>query len=612
MSKDRCLSAPTSLKIKKRELILSDKYIRTFVVTKFPQKIGFGFLSAYLQDKSIKIRIKTIPLKYDLSTPLKKEVHRKTQELQKTSDPTLAARLRKDLNNFKEYVDSLVSSNDKLLDVFMTITITKETMEELNDDCRRIREDLKQKGFIIKDLSLLQEQLFKLTTPLWVKNELHEDLIWNLGVPVTTTAFSMMWPYHFLKLMDKNGFLLGFEKNNNGIVMIDPFFYNNQRKESQTQNRLNGNIVVFGAQGSGKSTALMKFIRHFIQKKVKTIWIDPENKNIHLIRRYGGQFINWGTPENQINLFDLKPITTDEDDFSDIKWNTKIAISNVIDDLKTVLKLYHGNITDKISEAVNEIDGIVMDVYARKGIDENTNFKEMNSKDYPIFSDFQAVLEEEIKKEKGQFRLEILTRLGSYIKPLIISNGHFFNGHTTVVPGTNLLGFGTKSLKDKDLGLRNALNFIMFKYSWGICSGEGSTALVMDEGQEYILEGESAKECSTYARRSRKYNNSFVYASQDPSDLNSSVLINGVEMKAYGTAIMNNAAYKLIMGLSKHAVDSLAELISLNEWERYLLDTAHRKIIQGDGMLFAGNQKMLISVYATQKELYEMDPVRNG
>ncbi|MFV0479865.1 MAG: VirB4 family type IV secretion system protein [Anaerorhabdus sp.] len=560
----------------------------------------------------MKIRVKTTQLNYDLSKPLKKEVHRKSQELDKTTDPTLAARLRKDLENFKEYVELLVASNDRILDVFMTITITKDTYEELNDSCRKLKNDFSQMNFKIKDLAMMQEELFKLNSPLFVKHGVHEDLIWNLGVPMTTTAFATMWPYHFLKLMDKDGFLLGFEKNNNGIIMIDPFFYNHQRRESQNQNRLNGNIVVFGAQGSGKSTALMKFIRHFIKKKIKTIWIDPENKNVHLLKRYGGEFVNWGTPNNQINIFDLKPITTDEDDqFDDVRWNTTISISNVIDDFKTVLMLYHGNIVDKVAEAVNEIDELVMKTYALKGISATTDFRNLTNQDYPILEDFRDVLIKEIEIEKTNYRKELLTKLNSYIKPLIVSNGHFFNGHTTVKNNTNFLGFGTKSLKNKDLGLRNALNFIMFKYSWAICSGEGDTALVMDEGQEYILEGESAREMSTYARRSRKYNNLFVYASQDPSDLNSSVLINGVEMKAYGTAIMNNSAYKLIMGVSKHAVDSLAELISLNDWERHLLDTNNRRILQGDGLFFAGNQKMVISVYATPKELYEMDPIRN-
>lgn len=599
--------APYSLHIKPKHIELSNYYTKTFIVIKFPSMIYFGFLSYYLSDPSIKVRVKTNPLKFDITKPLKREIHLKQQDLNKEKDPTVAARLNKELNEYRAYVNELVHSNDKTINVYMTFTISTTDKDDMDDKAIKLRNQLNQQGFLIKDISLMQEELFKLTSPLFIKSGINEDLLYNYGVPVTTSAFATMWGYNFDKLNDRYGFLLGNERVNGGLIRFNPFLYLDDEKSATVQNRIDGNIVIFGASGTGKTTTLYKIVRYFIREHTKLIWIDPENKNVHACDRFGGEFVQWGIAGNQINVFDLKPLSSDESD--DInRYDTKIAIANCIDDFKRIMLFYHEHLLQDVSEALNEADELIIQMYHRKGIDANCDFSRLSSDNYPILADLADILEEHLEDcGEDNYRFNLLTRLKSYLKPLLYSNGHFFNGHTTI-KDSHMLCFGTKSLKDKSLGIRNALYFLMFKYAWGICTSDKRSAFVLDEGQEMILEGDAAKEVSTYNRRSRKYENTFVYASQDPSDLNSSVMVNGVEMKAYGTAIMNNSSYKIIMGLKKQAVDSISGLMTLNDIEKHCLDMNNNEMKKGDALLVAGSNKMMIKVYASPKERIEMDP----
>ncbi|MGB4984540.1 MAG: hypothetical protein WBO70_02060, partial [Erysipelotrichaceae bacterium] len=340
----------------------------------------------------------------------------------------------------------------------------------------------------------------------------------------------------------------------------------------------------------------------------KLIWIDPENKNVYMTKKFGGTFINWGVPGNQINIFDLKPISSDDENIK--LYDTETAIYNAIDDIKMILKLYHYNIKESLHEALNEIDPIVVETYKRKGITFDLSFKGLPLSSYPTFSDLNCVLLEEMEKSDNKTQKDLLYKLLSAIKPLINSHKNYFDGVTTINENNknDILSFGTKSLKEKDQGLKDSLNYIMFRYAWSKCLNlNEDTAFVLDEAHEMILEGVTAKELASIYRRSRKYNNCAVIGTQEPRDLSSDVLIDGVVMNVHGKSILNNSTYKIIMMLEKAPVESLGEMIALNTNEMYsILD-----YVRGEALFICGNKKYEIEVLASEKELKEMDPTRN-
>lgn len=608
MSKQKTMIAPLALGNYKDYMIVGDKYVKNVLVLAFPESFGFGMLSYYISNPNIKVSIKSEPLDFDISIPLKKELDEMKEQYEKTSDKIMQARLEKQYNALEKHIQDIVNSNDKLLNITMLFQITTATLEEMNDEYRDLYRSLKTQGFKLSAVPYVQENLFKLTSPLFVQNGLDETLERNYGVPFTSTTFSGMWAYNFQTLKDPQGFLFGREINNHGMIKWDPMYYLHNPDEIESA-RTASNIVVIGKTGSGKTTDMNKLVRYFIRNNFKIIWIDPENKNYTLTKRYGGQFIPWGTKGNQINPLDLKPVSCDEDENID-PWDTEVAINNAIDDLKTILKLYHRDIKVQLHEALNEIDDLVIEAYRRKGIGKETNFKKLKPEDYPTLSDLNNVLEEEIeklKKENEAYRLEQLTKIKSYLKPFLNSHRFYFDGKTTIhstASERELLSFGTKLLKEKDQGLKDALNFIMFKYAWATCLDQKQkTAFIVDEAHEMILEGTAAKELSSIWRRSRKYYNTAVLGTQEAKDLCSDVEVDGVKMSVYGRAILNNSTYKIIKLLEKDAVEALSELIELTETEKRVIQS----FVRGEALFVCGNKKYPIEVLCSERELKEMD-----
>ena len=185
-------------------------------------------------------------------------------------------------------------------------------------------------GFKITALSMQQQDLFKYTSPLFIDTNMSETLQYNIGVPITTRSFAGMWPYTFQTMKDDRGFLFAREKNNSGVIIWDPMLYMHDKAKSVSENRLTSNIGIIGASGFGKTTDSNLIVRNFLRRKINIVSVDPENKNAYLTKKYGGTYIKWGSKGNQINIFDLKPISVEEDEDDVNPYDTELAIYNVM------------------------------------------------------------------------------------------------------------------------------------------------------------------------------------------------------------------------------------------------------------------------------------------
>ncbi|MEG2684725.1 MAG: hypothetical protein RR929_01545, partial [Erysipelotrichaceae bacterium] len=547
--------------------------------------------------------VKTSPFKIDITGPLNKDLRAKEEEYRKTKDAVLQQRLYTQIEGLRNYIGDMIANNDKTLNLIVVFSQRAKSLEDLTDKSKELKASLKMDGFKIEALSMQQLDLFKMTSALFIDNGMSPALIDNIGVPLTTKSFAGLWPYTFETLKDEKGFLFAREKNNSGVILLNPLLYMDNKEASVEQNRLTSNMIIEGASGSGKTTASNLLIRNLIKRKFNIVWVDPENKNSYLTKKYHGTYIQWGSKGNQINLFDLKPVSVDEDDAEQNPYDTELAIYNVIDEFKNTLKLYKPNISD---DTLDIISTIVVDMYKDHNIDFTTDFKTLRNCDYPILSDFDRHCEKEqiavMDDAKNIKRLTALDDLRMKIKPMLTEHKYFFDGHTTIsknLEGRNILSFGTKTLFDKSKELKNSLNYIMFSYIKALCLDESvPSATIFAETHLYLLEGKSAEELAIIWRRSRKYKNCAILDTQEPADLNNDLI------SVHGRAIMNNSTYKIIMHLEKDAINALDQVLTLNPNEKDAIEFFER----GDALLIAGKKHMTINILATQKELEEFDP----
>lgn len=599
----RSRMAPTGLKEKESYYILGDVYIRNLLVTALPPVFGLGMLSYYTSNPNIKVFCRTTPLSMDIAAPLNKEYKEKNREWKKTKDIDLRQRLETQLVSLQEFIEDLVANNDTTLNLVLIFSVRGSSIEELQDETKELKATLKMQGFKIDALTMQQWDLFRHTSPIFVDSAMPKTLQDNIGVPITTKSFAGMWAYTFQTMKDNKGFLFAREKNNSGVIIFDPLLYLHEKDVAVRENRLSANIIILGKTGVGKTTTSNLLIRYMIRRKMNLVWVDPENKNAYLTKKYKGTYIKWGSKGNQINVFDLKPNSVDEDEDDIDPYDAELAIYNVIDEFKNVLRLYKPNITD---DTLDIISDLVIAMYQRFNITFKTDFKSLRVTDYPILSDFDEQCRLEQERIKGMIeakkQLIALDDLRMKLRPMLREHKYYFDGHTTItnqLEGRNILSFGTKILFSKSMELRNAMNYLMFSYIKSLCLDETKqSATVFSEAHLYLLEGKAAEELAIIDRRSRKYSNCTIIDTQEPADLNNNLIA------VHGKAIMNNSTYKVLMHLEKAAIESLNNLITLNDNEKEAIESFGR----ADALFVAGNRRMTVNILATDKELEEFDP----
>ena len=602
---DKSRLVPTSYSIHSDYLTVGDKYVTCGLITELPKTFYLGLLCQYVNLPDVKVYMTTEKLDMNISVLLKKDYQDKLQQLNKSTDPSLRRRLEYDLDSLQEYIDDSIRNNDSTHNVTIVFMIYSDDLKEMVQRRKDLKLQLNAMGFHIDFLKYMQDNLFKLVNPLLIETKLPTTIKENLGVPLPSDGVAGLYPFVFETQKDQHGFLLGYELQNLGMILFNPFLYMEQPDVARITQRFNGNCVVVGMSGAGKTTMMNLIIRDFIKRKIKLIWIDPENKNYALTKRYGGTFILWGQKNNIINIFDLKPLSTEDDEDDASMWDTELAIYNVIEDITQILKYLYPNINE---DTLSVVGSVALATYRKVDIYKQddgswTPFKDLNYKDMPTFTTFNECLIErieEIKEDPTQHQeLALLMDLKQKMVRILTEWSIYFNGHTSIrVEGERqIISFGTKILFNKSKELREALYHIMFQYAWSLClNDKETTAFINDEAHVTILEGSTAKLLSQFYRRARKYKTSMIIGTQEPHDLVDSRVI------TEGKAIFNNSAYTFIMKLGLDACNDVAQLVRLNENERMSIQSFN----QGDALFISGNRRIPIHVMATKSELDEM------
>lgn len=601
--KKKSLLQPLGLHIMKDCYALGDTYVKSLMVTELPRRFDLGLLSSYVSDPNIKVFMRTEPLELDCASMLKKEYQEKNDEYRKSgNDPTRRETLENELISLNTYIKEIIDNHDTTWNVIIVFSVYASSVKEVRERCKDLRLRLRSVGFKVISADIMQENLMRVSSPLFINSQLPKEVEKNYGIPLPSLGLAGMYPFVFETLKDKDGFLLGHELMNRGVVLFDQFHWLNDPEDGVRSNRLSGNLILVGGTGFGKTTTMKMIIRHYIRTHKKIIWIDPENKNSSLTKRYGGTFINWGRRGFLINVFDLKPISVEEDEDPNIMWDTEMAIYNCVDDVKTILRYLVPSISD---DTLSIVGDQMVKLYADFGLTFNDEFKGLESDAFPTFSDFDERLAKSIKEcedmqENNEIELKLLYDLKLKIRPLLREWSVYFNGHTSISQNElskNIIAFGTKTLFEKPSTLVNALNHIMYQFAWSLCLDERvESAFILDEAHTQILTPMSAERVAQYVRRSRKYHNVCTIATQEPKDFAKK------EILIHGKAIFNNSTYKMIMHLERDGITDLSKLVTINENEMGLIE----QLAQGDSLFICGNKRIPIHVLPTQNELKEM------
>ena len=442
-----------------------------------------------------------------------------------------------------------------------------ETAEEVRKRYNRFENYITGLQMRYRNMAHLSRQSFKTLAPFYTIDSEIENL---LKRNILFSDFCKFFPFAGNQLT-KDGYYLGID-NMNGLL-----FHNSWERK----NNMNGNMVVIGESGSGKSTVSKHILFNEYLIGTKLLVIDPENEYKEFAKKLKGNVIDIsGENGNIINPLQIR-INIDE-------------ISNSYDfHIQKVRNFFKILLPELKYIELNLLIRELEKTYKKFKINRKTNFAILENKDYPVFSDLYNIIKKDfnnISKEDDYYHSYIV--ILDFIKEL--TNGIYsklFNNYTNIDLENDITIFNISKIQILEDNVKKALYYNLLNFCWEQITNnkikEENTFLVVDEA--HMLLDSKIKDTmitlKTISKRCRKYNANLMIITHSLIDM----LDN--ELRKEGQGILENANYKILLGTDGRYLEESRDIFKLTEQELDIL--ALKK--KGNGIFIAGNMKIPIT-----------------
>ncbi len=558
-------AVPEKIKFSSAKYNIDGNNYRTYAITEYPLQVGNAWgTSFFLLDRTkVVMKFKKAP-KFDSEKKIDKAIMDMETRLSKTGKSSTRIEITTHLQTLRNLLAELKNNNQQLYDVNTFITCEDAARKD-------VKAVLKQEGYRYTELFARQIDAF-ISTGISMRDNIKEL---QRGIPTYTLAG--VFPFVSSELQDENGFYIG---DNEYPVFIDFF-----KRDAQ---RVNSNMMIIGKSGSGKSFATKTLLANFSADNTKIFICDPEKEYAKLTDSLHGKLIDVGSSlQGIINPFHvIRALDKDDDEKEDNEENGKSKKERQDDSFNQHLQFleqFFRTILEGISsDAFEIINSLVLDLYARFNIDENTELKDLKPTDYPTFDDLYDLLQERLQTAKEEFTLNNLRVAEAYIRKFAKGgrNSNLWNGPTSIETNENFVCFNFQSLiaGNNDM-LTNAQMLLVFKYIENeiinnkdynkIHNTNRKIIVVVDEAHTFINPKYpiALNFMTAMAKRIRKYGGMQIVITQNINDF-----VGSEEIKRQSTAVINACQYSLIFSLSPNDVNDLIELYKnsggINKTER--------------------------------------------
>jgi len=548
-------------------LQMGDKFVRTLFISGYPYVANSGWLNMLINFNH------NIDISYHIEhvDPLAAlpKLNRKITELESTKRTmlkqgrVLGSEITDPLESAMELKDKIQRGQEKLFQVSIYMTITADSLLELNKTTALLETVMSTRLFYIKTATFQQLEGLQSMLPRG-ENKLNQKR--NLD----SSSAALTFPFISSELVQESGILYGINKSNNSLVIVDRFSLNN------------ANSIVFAQSGSGKSyTAKVEILRQLMQG-TKVIVIDPEREYQQLTKSVNGTYIKLSAKSKEkINPFDFATGSS-----------SSVDLSEHTQDLTEIISLMVGGLTSDEKAAV---DKAILQTYKQFGWLLNPSYAPKKKKDprgrkpkkkvYPLLKDFYKTL-------KHMKQKHLAAKLEKFVKGSLSS---IFDSQTNIKLDNRLVIFDIKDLNEsiRQIMMMVVANFV----SAQVKQNPTKRILVIDEGWMLLQHEESARFVAGLTRRARKYYLGVTIISQQANDFLTS---------DYGRAIASQSALRVLMKQDTTTIKKVAAEFNLSEYEERLLLTCDR----GEALIVADQNHVAVKVVASEKEhpLLTTDP----
>jgi len=538
-------------------LQIGDRYVRTLFISGYPYVASVGWLNMLINfNHNIDISHHIEQINPLLALP---KLNRKITELESTKrtmqkqGKVIGSEITDPLESAIELKDKIQRGQEKLFQVSIYMTITADSVANLNKITTILETVMSTRLFYIKTATFRQLEGLQTTLPRG-ENKLGQNR--NLD----SSSAALTFPFVSSELVQESGILYGINKSNNSLVIVDRFSLNN------------ANAIIFAQSGSGKSyTAKVEILRQLMQG-TRVIVIDPEREYKQLTKSVKGTYIRLSaTSKEKINPFD----------FSLKSYDGKNNLAEHIQDLTEIVSLLVGSLN---SEERAIVDKALITTYKNFGL---TMRKKRFAKDqrFPLLKDFYKTL----KKMKQK---DLCDRLERFVSGSLST---VFDGQTNVNLDNRLVVF---DIKDLDESLRQIMILVTANFVHSqVKADPQKRILVIDEAWILLQHEESARFLAGLTRRARKHYLGVTLISQQANDF-----LN----QEYGRAIASQSSLRILMRQDTTTIKKVAQEFNLSEYEQRYLLTCDK----GEGLIIADQNHVALKVVASEKEhpLLTTDP----
>ena len=224
------------------------------------------------------------------------------------------------------------------------------------------------------------------------------------------------------------------------------------------------------------------------------------------------------------------------------------------------------------AHALEMLNNLIVELYRKKGITEDSDFSSLKPEDYPIFDDLYAFILEQLETAEVAYDIENLRVLKNFISKFATGgrNSKLWNGPSTLSVKENFAVFNFQSLlANKNGVIANAQMLLVLKWldneiiknrDFNLKYNTNRKIIVaIDEAHVFIDPKYPIALDFMYqlAKRIRKYNGMQIIITQNIKDF-----VGSQEIIRKSTAIINACQYSFIFALAPNDMDDLCTLYS--------------------------------------------------
>ena len=487
--------------------ICGNFYKSCWAVTEYPPTTDEFAILGHLADRNgVTLHIFDRLVDSTEQRKIVQQAMRKNHLMSTANDVNESIKAQDNINDVVELISELRRNKEPLLHCAVFIELRAATHDKLKELQSDIQMELTRAKISVDRLLLRQKEGFLSSLP---SGSNCFGTQYERVLPASSVA--NLYPLNYSGKTDEHGFYLGRDKYGTNILVDF---------DKRTADKTNSNVLILGNSGQGKSYLLKLLLCNLRESGKSIVCLDPEHEYEELCNNLGGTYIDMMSGEFMINPLEPKSWSDGERGGEDMPetFRQVSKLSQHISYLKDFFRSYK----DFTDAEIDTIEIMLMKLYGRFGINDNTDLDTLKAENYPVMSDLYDLTEKEFMAFDSQIKhlyteemlQNVCLGLHSMCKG---AEAKYFNGHTNI-KDSEFICFGVKGLMDTNKHLKNTLLFNILSYMSGQLLGKGNTVAAIDELYLFLTNLTAIEYIRNGMKRVRKKESSFILASQNIED----------------------------------------------------------------------------------------------